>query len=206
MDILSLELYDLTAFQALVELRRVLEEHPETTLRASGDDETVRMNVIRFLEKEGRPVKVLREARPWQLEVAGGARPSRPLVPTVPLVLETAPAPLPVLVPQPLVPRPVMLLRSAFAPGDRALGRRLLLDLLRNLDAQVAWLGLAHEALDLLEDPISREVLQGLQARGLRIRISVASLAYLGRDGDPFEVMEDLEWQGPAGRGELTLF
>jgi hypothetical protein len=98
-----------------------------------------------------------------------------------------------------------MLLRSAFAPGDRALGRRLLLDLLRNLDTRVPWLGLAHEALELLGDPIAREVLETLQTQGLRVRISIASLAYLGCDGDPFETMEDLEWQGPAGRGELTL-
>lgn len=202
MDILSLELYDLTAFQALVELRRVLEEHPGTMLRASGDDETVRLNVIRFLEKEGRSIKLLKQGRPWQLEVAPGSRPSRPVTPVAPL----APAVIPLAVPQPVLPRPVMLLRSAFAPGDRALGRRLLLDLLRNLDARVPWLGLAHEALELLEDPIAREVLEGAQARGLRVRISVASLAYLGRDGDPFEPMEDLEWQGPAGRGELTLF
>ena len=201
MDILSLELWDLTAFQALVELRRVLEEHPETTLRASGEDETVRMNVIRFLEKEGRSVKVLKEGRPWQLEVGGGARPSRPLTPTAPL----APALFPVAQPQ-AAPRPVMVLRSAFAPGDRALGRRLLLDLLRHLDAQVPWLGLAHEALDLLDDPIAREVLESIQARGLRVRVSVASLAYLGKEPDPFEALEDLEWQELAGRGELTLF
>lgn len=201
MDILSLELYDLTAFQALVELRRVLEEHPTTILRASGDDETVRLNVIRFLEKEGRAVKILSDGRPWQLEVAGGARTIRSVVPVAVAVPALIPMALPVA-----APRPVMLLRSAFAPGDRGLGRRLLLDLLRNLDARVPWLGLAHEALDLLEDPIAREVLVDLQARGLRVRISLASLAYLGREVDPFEALEDLEWQGPAGRGELTLF
>lgn len=201
MDFLSLELYDLTAFQALVELRRVMEEHPTTTLRTSGDDETVRLNVIRFMEKEGRGVKVISSGRPWQLEVAGGSRPAK-LPPPAPIL---SPALVPIVVPQ-SIPRPVMLLRSAFAPGDRALGRRLLLDLLRNLDVRIPWIGLAHEALELLEDPIAREVLMELQDRGLRVRISVASLAYLGRDMEPFEALEDLEWQGPAGKGELTLF
>ncbi len=198
MSILSLELLDVTAFQALVELRKALTEHPGTTIRATGEDETVRHNVLRFLAKEGRAARVLREQRPWEIEIAPGPRPAEPA---------PAPAPAPILSPAPWTPpppRPLMLLRSAFAPGDRALGRRPLLDLLRRLEA-VPWVGLAHEALELLEDPLARSLLEELQGRGLRIRVSVASLAYTGADPEPFEALEDAEWQILAGRGEITL-
>ena len=201
MSILSLELLDVTAYQALVELRKALTEHPGTTVRVLGEDDTVRHNVVRFLEKEGRSLKVLREQRPWELEIAPGPQPQAHPTNPEPVAVPLTPLATPHLV---AGPRPVLLLRSAFAPGDRSLGRRLLLDLLRNLDG-VPWVGLAHEALELLEDPLARAVLMDLQARGLRVRISIASLAYLGADPEPFEPLEDAEWQGPAGRGELTL-
>jgi hypothetical protein len=197
MSILSLELLDVTAFQALVQLRQALTEHPGLTVRVMGEDGTIRHNVLRFLEKEGRAAKVVRDGFPWELEIAPGAPPAAPPPQAVqPLVA-------PVLTSQ-AGPRPLVFLRSAFTPGDRALGRRLVLDLLRRVEG-VPWVGLAHEALELLEDPIGREVLEGLLARGVRVRVSLASLAYSGLDPEPFEALEDAEWQIAAGRGELTL-
>lgn len=197
MSILSLELLDVTAFQALVQLREALTQHPGITVRVMGEDGTIRHNILRYLEKEGRTAKVVRDGFPWELEIAPGALAAvAPPQAVQPLVA-------PVLTSQ-AVPRPLVLLRSAFSPGDRALGRRLVLDLLRRVEG-LPWVGLAHEALELLQDPIGREVLEGLQARGVRVRVSLASLAYSGLDPEPFESLEDAEWQASAARGELTL-
>jgi hypothetical protein len=101
--------------------------------------------------------------------------------------------------------RPLLLLRSAFVPGDRALGRRLLLGILRTVAPPTPWLALAHEALELLEDPQALEVLAGIRASGVPVRISRDSLAYMRLDPGPFEPMEDREWQSLAARGSVTL-
>ena len=182
MDILTLELRDVTAYQALVALREQLQAEPMAPLRITGSDETVRVNVHRFLEKQGRRVTAQVQGRTWSLEVsslqeARGSLQRRP---------------------------PVLVTRAAFAPGDRALGRQLLLGALRHLDRGVAWVCLAHEALALLEDPLALEALEALRADGLAVFISEASLAWVGGEA-PFPLLKDEVWQQALGRGELTV-
>jgi len=197
MDILTLELFDVTVSHALLEVRSALERHPGLPIRILVDsDEMLRLNLERFLQRQGRPAEVRAQGGHWQLDVPGGAA--------------VAPAPAKLL-PPPAAPlareevRPVLLLRSAFAPGDRALGRNLLLGVLETLDARTPWVLLAHEALDLLEDPRAQAALQGLQDRGIPVRLSRESLRYLGHLEGAFAPMEDGEWQAILGRGGLTV-
>ncbi len=182
MDILTLELLDVTVYQALVALREQLQAEPLAALRITGSDETVRVNLLRFLEKQGRKVTPQGQGRLWVLEVASlqaakGSLQRRP---------------------------PVLLTRAAFTPGDRALGRQLLLGALRHLDRGVAWVCLAHEALDLLEDPLALEALEALRGDGIAVFQSEASTAWTGAEGT-FPLLKDEVWQQALGRGELTL-
>jgi len=197
MDILTLELSDVTVSQALLEVKAALERHPALPLRILvGPDEMLQTNLARFLTRLGHPPTVHAEGRGWRLDVPG--RPVRPLA------VEPAPEPNPGHPPaEPL--RPVLLLRSAFAPGDRALGRRLLLETLTHLPLDTPWLGLAHGALELLEDPAALECLAQIQARGTAVRVCEASRTYLGM-GDPgFPALPAQEWQPLAARGALIL-
>ncbi len=189
MDILTLELRDVTVSQALVELRALLGEHPGEALRILGEDEILQVNVTGFLERQGRAVRIRAQGARWELEVAGAARPASAPKAEVPA--------------QGL--RPVLLLRSAFAPGDRALGRRLLLETLGRIEAGTPWLCLAHQALELLDDPMALDVLNGLQARGVPVQISLASLAQEDHDTGAFAVMPDAAWQQLLVRGALTV-
>lgn len=187
MDILTLELRDVTVFQALVELRALLAEHPGEALRIEGRDETLRVNVASFLERQGLRARPSSQGSQWVLEVAGGARPQ--------VALEEVEAP----------HRPVLLLRSAFAPGDRALGRRLLLETLGHLEPGTPWLCLAHQALELLEDPVAVEVLKAVEARGIPVQVSLASVAHGDLDPVDFPVVPDTRWQSLLARGGLTV-
>jgi hypothetical protein len=193
MDILTLELRDVTVFQALVELRAMLSEHHGEPLRVVGEDETLRLNVANFLEKQGRAVRLGRAGSQWELRVEAGER----KVPSL--------RPDPSLRPAPSAPRPVLLLRSAFAPGDRALGRRLLLDTLGQVEAGTPWLCLAHQAVELLEDPMAVGVLEALQGRGIPIHVSLASLAHGGQDPAEFTVVADAPWQKLLAQGGVTV-
>lgn len=188
MDILTLELLDVTVFQALLELRGLLADHPGEAMRIRGEDDLLRVNVTGFLEKQGRVVRVVRQGPLWELQVAPGSRPA-PLV---------SPAGAPVV-------RPVLLLRAAFAPGDRALGRRLLLETLEQLEPGTPWLCLAHQAMELLEDPGAVGILEGIRSRGIPIRLSAASLAHGGQEAGGFEVVQDAEWQKLLARGSLSV-
>lgn len=187
MDILTLELRDVTVFQALVELRSLLAEHPGEALRIQGQDETLRVNVAGFLERQGLKPRSTSRGGTWELEVAAGRRPAPATPPAGP------------------APRPVLLLRSAFAPGDRALGRRLLLETLGHLEPGTPWLCLAHQALELLEDPVAVQVLESVQARGIPVQVSLASLAQGDQDPGAFAVVPDAGWQGLLARGGLTV-
>jgi len=188
MDILTLELLDVTVFQALLELRGLLADHPGEAMRIRGEDDLLRLNVTGFLEKQGRVVRLVRQGGQWELQVAQGARP-------IPLVTP---------VPPPAV-RPVLLLRSAFAPGDRALGRRLLLGTLARLEPGVPWVCLAHQAVELLEDPGAVAILQGLRGRGIPVHVSAASLAHSGQEVPDFDQVQDDGWQGLLARGAVTV-
>jgi hypothetical protein len=196
MDILTLELFDVTVSQALTETSRALEQHPGLPVRVLLEgEEMVLHNLLRFLERQERKVVSTPMGSHWQLDIA----PVQPARPTPAL----HPIPAPVL---PLAaPRPLLVLRSAFVPGDRALGRRLLLGLLRAVEPPVPWVGLIHDAVELLEDPAALEVLAGLQKRGIPVRVSRESLGYLQREAPGFEVLEDPEWQRLAAQGQAVL-
>lgn len=195
MDILTLELFDVTVSHALLEVRGALERHPGLPIRILVDtDEMLRLNLERFLQRQGRPPAVRNQGSHWQLDVPGG-----------PAVEPAAVSKVQAFSPPTEELRPVLLLRSAFAPGDRALGRHLLLGVLEALDARTPWLLLAHEALELLEDPRARTALLGLQDRGIPVRLSEESLHFLGHSGAPFEPMEDAQWQAILGRGGFTV-
>jgi len=198
MEILTLELLDTTVGQAVMELQAALAQNPTATLEILlGPDETIRHNILRVLEKHGRRVESRRQGSIWHLEVAG-SRSTAPPVPVVAAVPALPPAPRPSV-------HPVLLLRSAFTPGDPALGRRLLLGVLQSLGGDTPWVGLAHQGIELLEDPAAVKVLRGCQDRGIPVRLSSESLLFLGGDPGPFEVMEDQEWQRLLGRGTINL-
>jgi hypothetical protein len=101
--------------------------------------------------------------------------------------------------------RPVLLLRSAFAPGDRALGRRLLLETLARLEPGVPWVCLAHQALELLDDPGALAILEDLRARGIPVRLSASSLVYGGQEPAGFDLVPDEGWQKLLVRGGVTV-
>lgn len=187
MDILTLELLDVTVFQALLELKGLLGDHPGEPMRIRGEDDLLRMNVTGFLEKQGRAVRLVRQGAHWELQVAQAARP-------VPLVTPAAPT-----------LRPLLLLRSAFAPGDRALGRRLLLETLSHLESGIPWICLAHQAVELLEDPGALAILEGLRGRGIPIHVSAASLAHSGQGAAGFDQVPDEGWQKLLARGGMTV-
>ncbi len=182
MDILTLELLDVTAYQALLALREQMQANPLQGFRVTGQDELIRGNVMRFLEKQGRRYEPSMQGRTWILAVESLASTRGTLVRRP----------------------PVLLTRAAFTPGDRALGRQLLLGVIRNLDRGVTWVCLAHEALDLLEDPIALEAFEALRGDGLAVFASEASVAWQGGTA-PFPLMKDEVWQEALGRGELTV-
>jgi hypothetical protein len=204
MNILTLELFDVTVSRALLDVKTAMDRHPGIAMRILVDaDEMLRLNLLRFLERQGRPASVQRQGAHWQLDVPGiptSVPPPREVQPPAPQLHRVIPPP-----PSPETLRPMLLLRSAFAPGDRALGRQLLLGVLERLEEGTPWILLAHEALELLEDPRALETLQGLRDRGIPVRLSRRSQEYLGHFGAPFEPMEDAEWQSILARGGLTV-
>jgi len=187
MDILTLELLDVTVFQALLELRGLLADHPGEAMRIRGEDDLLRLNVTGFLEKQGRIVRLTRQGPQWELQVAQAPR-------VIPLLSPMAPS-------RP----PVLLLRSAFAPGDRALGRRLLLETLSQLEPGTPWLCLAHQAVELLEDPGAVAILEALRSRGVPVKVSTTSLSHGGLADAGFEQVPDADWQKLLARGGVTV-
>jgi hypothetical protein len=187
MDILTLELLDVTVFQALLELKGLLGDHPGEALRIRGEDDLLKVNVAGFLEKQGRMVRQVQQGGQWELQVAQGGRP-------LPEAAPTAPA-----------PRPVLLLRSAFAPGDRALGRRLLLGTLSHLEPGTPWLCLAHQAVELLDDPGAVAILEGLKGRGVPVHVSASSLVHGGQEPAGLDLVPDEGWQKLLARGGVTV-
>lgn len=194
MDILTLELFDVTVSQALTEVNRAMEQHSGMPLRVLLEgEEMVLHNLLRFLERQERKVVSTPLGSLWQLDIAPAVKATPSLHPLHAPVLPG------------IAPRPVILLRSAFVPGDRALGRRLLLGLLRTVEPPVPWVGLAHEALELLDDPMALEVLTSVKERGIPVRLSRESLAFLQKTPGSFEILEDEEWQALAARGCATI-
>ncbi len=198
MDILTLELFDVTVSEALREINRALETHPAMSLRILlGSDRMLQHNIQRFLERLGRPAVLHPDGSAWRFEVAGPAQ-APPFAPA-------APAPvIPIRAAQVVSGRPVLVTRSHLGQGASDIGRRLLLGVLRELDPAVPWLGLALDGLELLEDPQARTLLEQLQARGTPVRISRECQLFT-LEPAAFEIMEDSQWQRLAGRGELTI-
>jgi hypothetical protein len=222
MDILTLELFDVTVSEALREINRVLETHPGVALRILlGSDRMLQHNIQRFLDRLGRSAVLRPDGSAWRFEVAGsvpaGYQPlavasPRPAVISAdaagasvhvagaPGPAAAAPAPAPA--PGAKV-RPLLITCSRLGQGSQDIGRRLLLGVLRELDPAVPWVGLALDGIGLLDDPEARRLLEGLQARGTPVRISRESQLF-PLEGE-FEAMEDSRWQRLAGRGEITL-
>jgi hypothetical protein len=190
MDFPTLELFDVTVSQAVLELNRLLDAHEGRIRVLLGQDDMVRHNLLRILERRGRHAVATPAGDIWQLDVAPGPSISSEVSPLGPRVLSRG-------------PRPLLLLRNTL--GEEPLGRRLLLGVLQAIPAELPWLGLALDALSLLADPRAMTVLTELQARGVPVRLSGESLMLSGAEVAPFEVMQDLEWQRLLARGELSV-
>lgn len=123
MDILTLELLDVTVSEALREIQRVLEAHPGLPLRIvmgseHGGNTMLQHNIQRFLARVGRPATLRPDGSGWRFEVPGPAQapPGRPMPPTAlaargPAVVPAASAP---AAPLPFQPAPI---QPAQAPG-----------------------------------------------------------------------------------------
>ena len=209
MDILTLELFDVTVSSALKEINRAVEDHPTLPLRILlGGDPMLHHNILRFLERLGRAPRLRAEGSRWRIDATGlAARPSPP-APVTPIFFQPPVASVPFLTPEAApaaaVRQPLLLTRAAMGQGLAATGRRVLLGVLRELDPSVPWVCLALEALELLDDPQALKVLEALQARGIAVRISRESQLFPTGDS-PFEIMEDSQWQRLAGRGEIVI-
>jgi hypothetical protein len=200
MDILTLELFDVTVSAALKEINRAMEEHPSLPLRIHlGGDPMLQNNVVRFLERHGRAPRLQADSGRWRVDAAGTAVAPPPPAPDFTRVLTPLPA-----VPAPSAGQPpVLVTRSALGQGSPAIGRKLLLGILRELDS-APWLCLALDGLELLEDPQALQVLATLQSRGIPVRISRESQLF-GEEDNPFEVMEDRQWQRLAAKGGIVI-
>ena len=210
MDILTLELFDVTISEALREINRALEEHPFMPVRILlGDDRMLQHNIQRFLERVGRLGTLQQDGEDWRIEVAGAEVPGHArLAPpaAVPVAAPIRPAAVlqaPAAAPDSAA-RPLLLTCSHLGQGSLDIGRRMLLGVLRELDPSVPWLGLALDGLDLLEDPQAMALLETLRQRGTPIRVSRESQLFPLETG-PFETMEDSHWQRLAGRGAITI-
>jgi hypothetical protein len=205
MDILTLELFEVTVSEALREIDRAAEAHPDLPLRILlGSDRMLRHNVQRLLVRLGRQATLRQEGTGWRLDVAapgqaGNAAPGQAggAAPDPRGGSAVDPAPPPAL-------PPLLVTRSHLGPDGLEMGRRLLLGVLRELDPAVPWLGLALGGLELLADPQALAVLEQIQARGTKVQVSREGLLFV-LDPPPFEVMEDSQWQRLAGRGALTI-
>jgi len=85
MDILTLELFDVTVSGALREISRAVDDHPELPLRILlGGDEMLHHNILRFLERHGRAPRLRSEGGHWRIDAAGLAAPPPPAPPPPP--------------------------------------------------------------------------------------------------------------------------
>ena len=206
MDILTLELFDVTVSAALKEIDRAVGDHPGQRLRILlGGDQMLQHNIMRFLERHGRTPTLKSERGHWRIDADGPA----PAGPSPALQL----APQPELMAHPVAPdsgppapaaalNPLLLTRATMGQGGA--GRRVLLGVLNQLEPGVPWVCLALEGLELLEDPQALRALEALQARGIPVRISREGQLFATGDS-PFEIMEDSQWQRLAGRGAIVI-
>lgn len=207
MDTLILELFDLTISQALIEVRNALQKHTGRIRILLPLDEMLRINLERLIEREGRNGNTQQVGSVFQMDLPVTHRlaaPPLPPPPPPPVPIRT-PLPAPMLPADMAAPKHFLLLHSAFSPGERALGRQLLLGVLEQIHASDPTLTLAHAALELLEDPRAMEILLDLQAKGAKIQVSSGSLRYHGIQACPFALVEDDVWQKILAQGMLQI-
>jgi hypothetical protein len=206
-DIEPLELFDMTVSQAVLDVQKQLDARPGQALCIVMDDETHRRNVVKLLNKYGRtfneqakgalvtidvdPMKVLKKP-PVLTPVA---------VPRFSTQAEQAQAP-----PPPAQPLPVLILSCAVGGGDKTTGRRLLIEILRRADRSIPWVGVAFEGASLLRDPDGLKALRGLNASGVKVRVSRECAMFNADESAGFDVMEDSEWHGLLLKGKVTKF
>ena len=195
LDIVTLELFDLTVSQALLEVQRVLDTHQGSAIRIVLDDETHKRNVVKLLDKHGRTINVHTQGQIVTIDVSALKRPTF-LPPAVVVPVEPKPVPI----------HPVLVLNGSIGIGDPLIGRRLLLEVLRRADKQIPWIGIAYEGASILTDPTGQKVLRELAASGISVRISRECMMFHPEETDGFEVMEDTEWQALLLRGNVTKF
>ena len=195
MDIITLELFDLTVSQAVIEVQRVLDEHPGSAVRIVMDDETHRRNVVKLLDKRGRDHSAKSHGPLVTIDVKAGKNLTF-LPPAVVIPAEPKPAPIP----------PVLVLNGAIGSGDPLIGRRLLLDILKRADKSIPWIGIAHDGASLLRDASGLKALQGILASGVPVRVSRECMMFHPDEAAGFEVMEDSEWQALLLKGNVTKF
>ena len=201
MDIVTLELFDLTVSQAVLEVQRVLDANPGGAVRILLDDETHKRNVIKLLEKHSRSFNMQAQGPVVTIDAKAtkGSKRSIPLKPAPPVaVIQAEPK-------QPAIP-PVLVLNDSLPAGDPVTGRRLLLAILRRADKTVPWIGIACEGASMLRDAAGLKALQEIQASGTPIRVSRECLLFHPEEASEFEVMEDSEWQGLLIKGKATRF
>ncbi|MDR2561469.1 MAG: hypothetical protein LBC63_06845 [Holophagales bacterium] len=195
MDVVTIELFDLTVSQALQEVQRVMDANPASAIRILLDDEMHKHNVIKLLDKHGRAVELSSSGQLVTIDVKAINRPK--LTPPAQVI----PADY-----KPLRTQPVLILSGSIGAGDPNMGRRLLLEILRRADKQIPWVGIAFEGGVLLRDPAGAKVLRGLVSAGVPVKVSRECQMFYPDETEGFEVMEDSEWQTMLLKGNATKF
>ena len=195
MDTITIELFDLTVSQALIEVQRVLDTNQNSAVQIVLDDDTHKRNVIKLLDKYGRTVNVRTQGQLVIIDVVALKRPAY-MPPAVIIPAEPKQAPI----------KPVLVLSGSIGIGDPLMGRRLLLEVLKRADKQIPWIGIAYEGASILKDSASLKVLRNLAASGVSIRVSKECMMFYSEEASGFEVMEDSEWQMLLIKGNITKF
>jgi len=195
MDIVTIELFDLTVSQALQEVQRAMDAHPTSAMRIVLDDEMHKHNVIKFLDKHGRTLELSTSGQIVTIDVKATNKPK--LLPPAQVI----PADF-----RPARVNPILILSGTIGAGDPSSGRRLLLEILRKADKQIPWVGIAFEGGALLRDPVGTKVLRGLVSAGVPVRVSRECQMFYPDEAAGFEVMEDSEWHALLLKGNVTKF
>jgi TusA-related sulfurtransferase len=200
MDIVTLELFDLTVSQAVLEVQRVLDANPGRAVRIVLDDEMHKHNVVKLLQKQGLTLQTSSQGQVVTIDVkasknkAKDAQKPAYLPPATFMSAEPRPAPIP----------PLLILSSSIGAGDPMVGQRMLLEILRRVDKQIPWVGIAHDGASLVRDPVGLKVLKEIVASGVPVRVSNESKLFYPDETSGFEAMEDSEWQMLLLKGNIT--
>jgi hypothetical protein len=194
-DIVTIELFDLTVSQALHEVQRSMGANPTSAMRIISDDERIKHSVIKLWDKHGRDLDISSSGQVVTIDVKAINKPK--LLPPAQVIQADH---------RPVQTRPVLILSGTIGAGDPNTGRRLLLEILRRADKQIPWVGIAFEGGSLLRDPAGAKALRGLAAAGVRVRVSRECQMFYPDEAAGFEAMEDSEWQMLLLKGNVTKF